>query len=136
MYENIYVLNVHANKFSWVPHENILTQKFCQVGNYCTCIAAWLSLSCSTEIAKTPASTKQSSVVKPPLLAIATLHLEISHVHPHENHFQSPRHLASYYSYSCLAMCYQFTGQLWLSEPGLCNLHGSFHIGWPMIEYG
>ena len=31
MYENIYVLNVHVNKFSWVPHENILTRKFCQV---------------------------------------------------------------------------------------------------------
>ena len=25
------------------PHENILTCKFCQVGNYCTCIAVWLS---------------------------------------------------------------------------------------------
>ena len=29
MYEN--VLNVHVNKFSWAPHENILMQKFCQV---------------------------------------------------------------------------------------------------------
>ena len=25
VYENICVLNVHVNKFSWVPHENILT---------------------------------------------------------------------------------------------------------------
>ena len=23
VYENIHVLNVHVNKFSWVPHENI-----------------------------------------------------------------------------------------------------------------
>ena len=30
MYANIYVLNVHVN-ISWVPHENILTQKFCKV---------------------------------------------------------------------------------------------------------
>ena len=26
VYENIYVLNIHVNKFSMVPHENILTQ--------------------------------------------------------------------------------------------------------------
>ena len=32
MYGNIHVLNVHVNKFSWVPHKNILTQKVCQVG--------------------------------------------------------------------------------------------------------
>ena len=25
MYENIHVLNIHVNKFSRVPHENILT---------------------------------------------------------------------------------------------------------------
>ena len=31
VYENIHVLNVCANKFLWVPHENILTRKFCQV---------------------------------------------------------------------------------------------------------
>ena len=31
MYENIHVLNVRVNKFSWVPHENMLTRKFCQV---------------------------------------------------------------------------------------------------------
>ena len=31
MYENIRMLNVHVNKFSWVPQENILTRKFCQV---------------------------------------------------------------------------------------------------------
>ena len=31
MYENIHVLNVYVNKFLWVPHENTLTQKFCQV---------------------------------------------------------------------------------------------------------
>ena len=31
MYENIYVLNVRVNKFSWVPHENILTRKFFQL---------------------------------------------------------------------------------------------------------
>ena len=23
VYENIHVLNVHVNKFSWVPHKNI-----------------------------------------------------------------------------------------------------------------
>ena len=31
MHKNIHVLNVHVNKFSWVPHENILTYKFCQL---------------------------------------------------------------------------------------------------------
>ena len=31
MYENIHVLNIHVNKFLWVPHQNILTQKFCQI---------------------------------------------------------------------------------------------------------
>ena len=31
MYENIHVLNVCVNKFSWVPLKNILTTKFCQV---------------------------------------------------------------------------------------------------------
>ena len=25
MHENIHVLNVHVNKFLWVPHKNILT---------------------------------------------------------------------------------------------------------------
>ena len=29
MYENIHVLNVCVNL--WVPHKNILTQKFCQL---------------------------------------------------------------------------------------------------------
>ena len=28
VYENIHVLNIHVNKFSRVPHENILTWKF------------------------------------------------------------------------------------------------------------
>ena len=28
MYENIHVSNVHVNKFLWVQHENIVTQKF------------------------------------------------------------------------------------------------------------
>ena len=28
MYESIHVLNIHVNKFLWVPHQNILTQKF------------------------------------------------------------------------------------------------------------
>ena len=23
--------NVHVNKFSWVPHQSLITQKFCQV---------------------------------------------------------------------------------------------------------
>ena len=31
VYENIHVLNIHVNKFSRVPHENILTRKFCEV---------------------------------------------------------------------------------------------------------
>ena len=31
MYENIHVLNVCGNKFSWVYHENILTWKFFQL---------------------------------------------------------------------------------------------------------
>ena len=31
MHENIHVLTVHVNKFSWVPHRNILKRKFCQV---------------------------------------------------------------------------------------------------------
>ena len=31
MYKNIHELNVCVNKFSWVPHKNILTRKFCQV---------------------------------------------------------------------------------------------------------
>ena len=31
MHENIHVLNICVNKFSRVPHENILTQNFCQV---------------------------------------------------------------------------------------------------------
>ena len=29
MYENIHALNVRVNKFSWVPHENVLAQKVC-----------------------------------------------------------------------------------------------------------
>ena len=33
MFENIHMLNVHLNEFPWVPHENILTQKFCEVEN-------------------------------------------------------------------------------------------------------
>ena len=28
VYENIHVLNIRVNKFSSLPHENILTQKF------------------------------------------------------------------------------------------------------------
>ena len=31
MYENIHVLNIRVNKFSRVPHENILARKFCEV---------------------------------------------------------------------------------------------------------
>ena len=31
MYEDIHVLNIHVNKFSRVPHKNILTLKICQV---------------------------------------------------------------------------------------------------------
>ena len=31
MYGNIHVLNVCVNKFSWVPHENILTRKVFQL---------------------------------------------------------------------------------------------------------
>ena len=31
MYKNIRVLNVCVFKFLWVPHENILTQKFSHV---------------------------------------------------------------------------------------------------------
>ena len=31
VYENIHVLNIRVNKFSRVPHENILTRKFVQV---------------------------------------------------------------------------------------------------------
>ena len=31
VYENIHVLNICVDKFSRVPHENILTQKFCEI---------------------------------------------------------------------------------------------------------
>ena len=31
MYENMHVLNVHVDKFLWVPHEKILTWKFFQL---------------------------------------------------------------------------------------------------------
>ena len=31
VYENIHVLNICVNKLSVVPHQNTLTQKFCQV---------------------------------------------------------------------------------------------------------
>ena len=31
VYENIHVLNIRVNKFSRVPHETILTGKFCEV---------------------------------------------------------------------------------------------------------
>ena len=31
VYEIIDVLHVCVNKFSWVPHKNILTQNICQV---------------------------------------------------------------------------------------------------------
>ena len=40
MYENVHVLNVCVNKFLWALHASILMQKFCQVENYCICIAA------------------------------------------------------------------------------------------------
>ena len=35
VYENIHVLNTHVNKFSRVPHENILTQKFVKLKLLC-----------------------------------------------------------------------------------------------------
>ena len=36
VYENIHVLNIRANKFSRVPHENILTQKLVKLKLLCT----------------------------------------------------------------------------------------------------
>ena len=36
VYENIHVLNIHVNKFSRVPHENILTRKFIKLKLLCT----------------------------------------------------------------------------------------------------
>ena len=33
-------------------------------------------------------------------------------------------------------VCYLFTGQSPMSEPGLCNLHGGLCIEWPVMEYG
>ena len=36
VYENIYVLNIRVNKFSRVPHENILTRKFVKLKLLCT----------------------------------------------------------------------------------------------------
>ena len=36
MYENIHVLNIRVNKFSRVPHENILTRKFVKLKLLCT----------------------------------------------------------------------------------------------------
>ena len=35
MYENILMLNIHVNKFSMVPHENNLTQKFANLKLLC-----------------------------------------------------------------------------------------------------
>ena len=36
MHENIHVLNIRVNKFSRVPHENILTRKFVKLKLLCT----------------------------------------------------------------------------------------------------
>ena len=36
VYENIHVLNIRVNKFSRVPHENILTRKFVKLKLLCT----------------------------------------------------------------------------------------------------
>ena len=36
VYENIQVLNIRVNKFSRVPHENILTRKFVKLKLLCT----------------------------------------------------------------------------------------------------
>ena len=36
VYENIHVLNIGVNKFSRVPHKNILTQKFVKLKLPCT----------------------------------------------------------------------------------------------------
>ena len=36
VYENIHVLKIRVNKFSRVPHENILTQKFVKLKLSCT----------------------------------------------------------------------------------------------------
>ena len=36
VYENIHVLNIHVNKFSRVPLENILTRKFVKLKSLCT----------------------------------------------------------------------------------------------------
>ena len=36
MYENIHVLNIRVNKFSRVPHKNILTRKFVKLKLLCT----------------------------------------------------------------------------------------------------
>ena len=35
MYENIHVFNIRVNKFSRVPHENILTLKFVKLNLLC-----------------------------------------------------------------------------------------------------
>ena len=35
VYENIHVLNIRVNKFSRVPHENVLTQKFVKLKLLC-----------------------------------------------------------------------------------------------------
>ena len=35
VYENIHVLNIRVNKFSRVPHENILTRKFVKLKLLC-----------------------------------------------------------------------------------------------------
>ena len=36
VYENIHVLNIRVNKFSRVPHKNILTRKFVKLKLLCT----------------------------------------------------------------------------------------------------
>ena len=36
VYENIHVLNIHVNKFSRVPHKNVLTRKFVKLKLLCT----------------------------------------------------------------------------------------------------
>ena len=41
VYENIHVLNIRVNKFSRVPHENILTRKFAVKSVQCVTHCNW-----------------------------------------------------------------------------------------------
>ena len=52
MYESIHVLNVHAYKFSWVPHKNILARANVGVtcAIYCACIADYNTLPCNKKV--------------------------------------------------------------------------------------